>query len=558
MIANAESVPAGEVLSCDVCVIGAGAAGITAALELARSGMDVILVEAGGTKWNARCQNLYKGTVLNPDMHAPLDEYRHRRLGGTTAVWGGRCIPFDNIDFESRDYVPYSGWPITQKDLEPYYRRAHEYCNCGQYTYLVGEALPGAARDMIPGLPDGEVVTSVLERFSLPTNFGSAYFTDLKNAPNIRVFLNANCLSINVTQDGDRVSHLELASLRKNQFRLKARAFILCSGGLEVTRLLLASNQVHKNGIGNHSGWLGRCYMSHISGNIAEIKIVRDPWKVVYGYETDPNGVYCRRRFYISEQAQRKFGVLNIAVMLDNPPIHDPLHREGALSLLYLAKYIRAIRKMIPPEFSKYLSMGKAAHNLFWAHVANIFRDIPKIAIDLTEFSYKRLLRRRKIPSLVLKNKANTYSLHYHAEQAPNPDSRVCLSNEHDIFGIPRLLVDFKISDIDVESIYQAHKLIDHHLRKHGCGYLVYSAPDVLADIRKQVGVGGHHIGMTRMSRDASQGVVDPNCRVHGIRNLFIASSSIFPTSSQANPTLTIVAIAARVSDHLRHNLQML
>jgi choline dehydrogenase-like flavoprotein len=557
MIVNADNIPSGEMLSCDVCVVGAGAAGITVALELARSGVKVILVEAGGRKWNARCQDSYKGTVLNPDMHAPLDAYRHRRLGGTSTVWGGCCLPYDNIDFEYRDYVPHSGWPITAKDLEPYYRRAHQYCDCGEFTYQVREALPGAAANMIPGLPDGEVVTSVLERFSVPTNFGSAYFADLKNTPNIHVILEANCLSIDVAQDGERVSQLELASPRKNQFRVQGKAFVLAAGGLEVTRLLLASNKVHQNGIGNHSGWLGRCYMSHISGQIAEIKILGDPGAVAYGYELDSEGVYCRRRFCISEQAQRELRLLNIALMLSHPPINDPLHGDGVLSLIFFAKLIRAIGAKIPPEYSKALTMVKTPRNVYWAHMKNVLRDIPRIAMVMPEFSYKRFVPKRKMPSLVLKSKANTYGMQYCAEQAPNPDSRVCLSNERDAFGMPRLLVDFQISDIDVESVYRAHTLIDQELRKYGCGYLVFNASDGVADIRNDVGIGSHHIGTTRMCDEASQGVVDLNCRVHGVRNLFIASSSVFPTSSQANPTLTIVAIAARVADHLRQNLQI-
>ena len=558
VIVNAESIAPGETLSCDVCVVGAGAAGITATLELAKSGLEVVLVEGGGMKWNPQCQNLYKGTVLNPDMHAGLDEYRHRRFGGTTTVWGGRCIPFDNIDFEYRDYVPYSGWPITLKDLDRYYRRAHEYCDCGDYQYRVREALPRSAPDMIPGLPDGKVITSILERFSLPTNFGAAYFTALNNTPHIRVFLNAHCLSISITQNGDRVSHLELTSFRKNKFRLEAKAFVLAAGGLEVTRLLLTSNQVHKNGIGNQFGWLGRCYMSHLSGNIGEITAVGHPGQVIFGYEVDSTGVYCRRRFYISNHAQRELRVLNIAVMLDNPPMHDPSHNNGVLSLVFCAKRLRGIRTKILPEYSKYLAMGGTASKVTWAHMRNVVCGVPEIVSFLPAFAYKRIIRKRKIPSVVLESRANVYSLHYHAEQAPRPDSRVYLSAECDAFGVPRLLVDYKISDIDVESIYRAHTLIDQELRKHGCGYLTFSTSDVMADIRKQVGVGGHHIGTTRMSGEASQGVVDSNCRVYGIQNLFIASSSVFPTSSQANPTLTIVAIAARVADHLQHNLHTL
>ena len=354
---------------------------------------------------------------------------------------------------------------------------------------------------------------------------------------------------------------MEVSSLRKNRFHVKAKAFVLAAGGLEVTRLLLVSNQTHKKGIGNHSGWLGRCYMSHISGSICEIKISGNPDRVVFGYEQDHQGVYCRRRFYISDKAQREHQVLNFAGMIDNPPMHEPSHRNAVLSLAFFAKNIRAIRRKIPPEYSKFLTMGDTARSVNWAHMRNVLRGIPEIAAFFPGFSYKRFVRRRKIPSLVLKNRANTYSIHYHAEQAPNPESKVFLSDERDMFGVPRLVVDYRISEIDLESIYRAHVLIDRQLRKQGCGYLTFdkeTQQDVVDDMREQVGVGSHHIGTTRMSQEPSQGVVDPDCRVHGVPNLFIASSSAFPTSSQANPTLTIVAFAVRIASYLTQNLQTL
>src|SRR2546425_836909 len=204
LITNAESVVSGETLSCDVCVVGAGAAGITAALELGNAGIQVILLEAGGVKWDRQCQDLYKGKVLDPSTHAPLDLYRHRRLGGTTTVWGGRCIPFDSIDFEKRDYVPFSGWPISLKDVEPHYARAQLYCECGPYQYNAHTAIPNANFDLIPGFRDGQVITSLLERFSRPTDFGKTFSVQLKKSDRIKVLLNANCLSIDISGTGNR------------------------------------------------------------------------------------------------------------------------------------------------------------------------------------------------------------------------------------------------------------------------------------------------------------------------------------------------------------------
>jgi choline dehydrogenase-like flavoprotein len=561
LITKAESIAPGETLSSDICIVGGGAAGISVALELGKTGMQVILLEAGGMKWDKGCQELYTGKVLDPSTHAPLDSYRHRRLGGTTTVWGGRCVPFDNIDFEKREHVPFSGWPISLKDLEPHYARAQQYCECGQYNYNVHEAIPDAPADLIPGFQDGEVVTSRLERFSPPTDFGKAFYAQLKHSDNIKVLLNANVLAINLSEEGTRATTLEVSSRRKGRFTINARAFVLAAGGLEITRLLLASNRVQKNGIGNHSGLLGRYYMSHLSGKISQIKIAGDPDEVVYGYERDAQGVYCRRRFNVSERAQRQFQILNFAAWLDNAPIHDPSHRHGALSLAFLLNNIAAVRKRIAPENNKFLAMGGTGRNLNLAHMKNVMKGIPQIAALVPAFARDRYLGRRRIPSLILKSPANIYSIHYHVEQSPNPDSRVRLSGECDTLGMPRLVVDYRVNDLDVQSIQRAHILIDRQLREQGCGSLAFykeTEQDVLAHIREQIGVGGHHIGTTRMSREPAHGVVDLECRIHGMSNLFVASSSVFPTSSQANPTLTIVAFGARIASYISRNLEKL
>jgi hypothetical protein len=205
--------------------------------------------------------------------------------------------------------------------------------------------------------------------------------------------------------------------------------------------------------------------------------------------------------------------------------------------------------------------MGGTVRKLNLAHMKNVMKGIPQIAALVPAFARDRYMGRRKIPSLMLKSPANIYSIHYHVEQSPNPESRVRLSDECDSLGMPRLIVDYRVNDLDVQSIQRAHVLIDRQLREQGCGFLAFykeTEQDVLAHIREQIGVGGHHIGTTRMSREPAHGVVDLECRIHGVSNLFIASSSVFPTSSQANPTLTIVAFGARIASYLSRNLKKL
>ena len=553
MICDGREVLAGTVLTAEICIVGAGAAGITLALELAKKGREVVLLEGGGFACTPESQDVYKGTVVNPDLHSPLEGNRYRVLGGTTSVWGGQCLPFDPIDFEFRDYVPYSGWPISRAELDPFYQIAHYYCECGAYTYQVADALPCAPPSMIPKFIEGEVVTTGIDRYSFPTNFGTRYLADLQASSKIRLYLHVNCLNIQVNPEGNRVSSLDVASSPQTTFIVKAKDVILAAGGLEVTRLLLVSNDVHRQGLGNHSDWLGRGYMGHICGDISTIHLHGKAQDVMFGYEVDDDGIYCRRRLWISEEVQRRHNMLNFVAWIDTMPLYDPAHGQGVLSLAFLAKNIRSIQRRIPPEYSKVLSMGKPTSAMYGAHLKNIFMTFPSLLSFYPRFVYERFVKKRMIPSLIRRGRSNAYGLHYHGEQAPNPASRVTLSDDRDAFGMPRLQVDFQFLDCDIESIFRGHQIIDEQLRKSGSGYLSYSHPQDHKDhIRSLVGTGSHQLGATRMAADPSQGVVDAHCRVHGVDNLFIASSSVFPTSSQANPTLTIVAMAARLADYLQ------
>lgn len=543
----------GQKLTCDVVIVGSGAAGVTLALELGKAGKQVILLEGGGKKIEPRTQDLYKGQVNDTNVHAPIDGDRYRVLGGTTTVWGGQCLPLDPIDFQNRDFVPHSGWPISREDLDPYYPIAHQYTECGDFTYTVAEALPNEPKDFIPGLREGEVRSGTIDRYSIPTDFGKRYRSDLKNSPNIRLVMHANCVDINFADDGNRVTGVDASSLKMNRFTVEAATVVLAAGGLETTRLLMACNKVHRRGIGNHSDWLGRCYMGHICGDISKLVINGDPSKVVFGYELDSDGNYCRRRLCIDPDTQRKNQMMNIVVWLDTLPLYDPSHKQGVLSLAFFAKNLRSIQRRIPPEYSKILSMGTSTKEANRAHLKNVIRDIPKILRYYPGFAYKRFIKKPMIPSLLSKSRTQFFGLHYHSEHEPNRNSRVTLMDERDELGMPRLHVNFQFTDNDIETVVKAHEIIDRELRASEVGHVKYYRPDNIREhVREQIGTGSHQAGTTRMSKDSADGVVDEHCRVHGIPNLMIASSSTFPTSSQANPTLTIVALAVRIADYLK------
>jgi choline dehydrogenase-like flavoprotein len=547
MFEDAAQVPPGTVLDCDVIVIGSGAAGIPCARELARSGKSVILLESGGTSMEANTQSLASGRVDDPKRHGPLDQYRKRMFGGTTSVWGGRCAPFDDIDFETRSFVPHSGWPVTATDLLPYYQKAHEYTFTGDYDYQTATALPNGHQPMIPGLRNDVWLQDSLWRFSLPAHFGREFHKPLAEATNLRVLLHANALKLTTDPVAQRVTGVIAASLRDNRFHVKASSVVVAAGGLESTRLLMVSNDVSLNGLGNDYDQLGRYYASHISGNMGELHFNPKSRNVIWAYEQAKDGVYVKRQLRPREEVQRREELLNFRCILTHPPFEDASHGHGVLSAVYLVK--RFFKGQIPPEYSR--ELATAGYHHIPQHLRNIIFGLPGFVRFGSHWFFKRTLARRKYPSVSLRSRDNSYTLHFDAEQSPNPDSRVLLDDSVDCFGIPRLHIAWKVQSRDWDSIGRYHSLMASELAGSDVGRLTGNSDEVTAKVREDCGVGSHHTGTTRMSDHPRTGVVDRNCQVHGIDGLYIAAPSVFPTASFANPVLTTTALALRVADHL-------
>ncbi|MGR9085630.1 MAG: FAD-dependent oxidoreductase [Gammaproteobacteria bacterium] len=553
MILNGKDIGENQRLHCRVCVIGAGAAGCTLALELARNGIDVILLEAGAQAAGKRPDDDLEGHIATERHHAPLDECRGRQLGGTTALWVGRCVPMDPIDLDRRDYVKGSGWPIRFEELARHYPRANYYCHAGDDAYDVATALSNAPSAIVPGFVDDDIVTcSRLERWSLPTHFGKHYRSELIGQKNIRLLVNSFCTRIELSPVERIVNSLTVATEPGKHFRVSADFYVVAGGGLETTRLLLASNSVDGEGIGNTSGHLGRYYMGHLFGSIAEIDFSGDPRQTIYGFERDRQGVYCRRRFWLTPEAQKKEKILNTAFWLTNPAAANPKHGSGILSAAYLALNLPYLRDILAPPAIRKAFRGAPRQDPIWPHLVNILSDFPNTAVFSTQFLIKRLIPRRRIPALFIPNRFNRYDLHYHAEQTPQWSNRVSLLDQCDRFGMPRLRVEFGYSAQDVDSVLRAHQVLADQLETHQkVGTLAYKQGDLRTMILDQARDGFHQIGTTRMSVDEREGVVDTDCKVHGVENLYLCSSSVFPTSGQANPTLTIVALAIRLADRL-------
>jgi choline dehydrogenase-like flavoprotein len=546
MFLSANEIEDGDRLKSDVVVVGSGATGIPMALELADAGVSVILLEAGSKGVSKKQQSIYSGKVVDPSLHPPADKYRQRRLGGTTPIWGGRCVPFDSIDFEARDYIPHSGWPISIDDLDSYCADANEWFEAGEFLYRSSQVFGDRVPPLINGFESDIVSIDSMERFSRPTDLYRRYRDRLEASSNLKVVFGGSCTKICLSESGESVDKLTVSTLEKRVFYISAEDYVLAAGGIETARLMLASNDVQKEGVGNQNDVVGRYYMCHIAGNVGSLKFNGSRNDIRHGYEISPEGIYCRRRISLTESEQRRRKVGNVVFRLHFPRIADASHKSGVLSFLYL------IKSFISYEYATRLRDGDGdTLRSMLLHVRNVLLSPFETARFLLHWMRKRTFASRKFPSIILENKTNKFSLEVHGEHGPDWNSRVYLSEEVDEFGMPRVVIDWKYSRQDIESVRETLKVFASELDRLGIGELEFDDSVLETNLLRFGAYGGHHIGTTRMGTDTQTSVVDQDCKVHGVSNLYVAGSAVFPTSGQANPTLLGTALALRLADHL-------
>lgn len=551
-------------ISGELAIVGAGPAGIVTALEAAAKGINVVLIESGGQFFEPAVQPLSDAAEWDRHRHAPMALAVRRQVGGTSVIWGGRCVPFDPVDFRSRPVAKSLSWPVGYDEMRRYFQRACEWLVCGRAVFSASE-IPNLAPGIVPGWVDGDVTSSTLERWSLPTDFGRMYLPRLRADPRVRLFTGLTCTEV-VSPSGSRAaSHLECRTLRGTSVVVKAKAFVIACGGLESTRLLLASRAPDGGELGNGTGHLGRWYMAHVEGAIANVHFSTPPQATIYDYERDVDGVYVRRRFAFPDAVQLSQGLPNVVAWLGNPELCDAGHGSGALSFAYLALSSHAGRWLAPDAQRLALTgrevpgtpYGGAAISPRRQHAYNIACHPLGTARFVVGFGARRFLRRgRRAPGFFAYNSSNIYPLQYHGEHLPNAESRVFLAREIDSLGRRKLNIQLRYAGADVDGVVRAHQHWDAYLRSLRVGRLEYPDGDVHEQVERRLGGGFHQSGTTRMAAAASDGVVDTDLAVHGVKNVYVASSSAFVTSGQANSTFMVVAFALRLADHLQRTLR--
>lgn len=535
-----------------ICIVGSGPAGMVLADRFAEQGYRVTLVESGTRRPDAGIQCLSDASLDPEATHAPMADAVARQWGGTSNLWGGRCVPYDSVDFVARPKLGIESWPFDFEELSPYWNDACRYADCGApafTTQAIGHNSP-----LAQGFVDTAIHSTSLERWSAAPVFAKHVGAKLEQAPNVRILLGCTVVGF----FPERAKRLQGVLVHRNGAspdhidQIEADVIIIACGGIESTRLLLnahSAGQICLDG----SAHLGKCYMGHLSGKIASIRLNGNPEATEFSFLRDGNH-YVRRRITFTPDELLSRNLLNIAFWLDNPPVADPAHGSGILSSAYLAMRAPFLgRRLAPAAIRKTLLGSGADDKPLLLHVANVVRHLPSAVAFACGFLWKRYFGKPPLPGFFVYSASNTYALHYHAEQSANPSSVVALSDERDATGLRRAVVSLRFQRQDAESVVAAHGALDDYLREHGIGALDYwyEQKQLIDSVLAQARDGFHQIGSIRMARDATSGVADEFGRLFGLQNLYVCSSALFPTSGQANPTLTLLAFALRQADHI-------
>jgi choline dehydrogenase-like flavoprotein len=522
MFVSIDQLDAEGPIEADVCIIGGGAAGITIARELDGTSISVALFESGNLEFDPETQDLYAGEIIGAPF-APLDVTRLRYFGGSTNHWNGFCRPLDPVDFEVRNWMDKSGWPIGYDEMIPFYRRAQEHCQLGPLAYSAADwnrtGIPA------PEMEEGRVVLQIAQ-YCPPTRFGSAYREELKESSNVTVYVQSNVVEIDTDGPDGPVRLLRLASLARKRFTAQGKIYILACGGIENARILLQSDRHKAVGLGNEHDLVGRYFADHPLIRDTGILYFPGPGQGHRALLRQPvtfrdGAADAKLIFALSQEVIRKERLLNCgftAVLADSGTT------SGTRSFYSLARSLKG------GEFDNFLF-----------HAGRVMADLEGV--------YGEIERR------IIHPRSTYYYLSTWYELPPIHESRITLSSDRDALDQRRVALDWRLPDDFLEQIHKSHRILGEELGRSQLARIQLDLPANSESLNERIENSHHHMGATRMSDDPRTGVVDRNCQVHGTENLMIAGSSVFPTFGHANPTLTIVALAIRLADHVKQRM---
>lgn len=498
---------------CDICIIGTGAAGLTIASEMLDTNFKIMLIEGGGLTHEADTQALYDVEVSGL-AHPGSTEGRFRIHGGSTTKWAGQALPLTPFDFEKRDWVSHSGWPISFDDLKPYYDRACQFLLVDKMNF---DSDLFAYLQITPPEFNASKILYHFSKWSPTPSVRENYLSRIKTSDRCTLLMHANLTKIELSENKQYVQTIEVRTLENNRATVKAKNFILCVGGIETARLLLSNN------IGNQYDLVGRYFQDHPSAMIGFLKTSNQKQVQRLFNLFHKKGLKYSTRFTASPKWQYEQQSLNISAGINFveenstfqvlKDVYHGLHNRN-FNMVLLQKFFQVVK-------NPGACLSPTIHYLFYGRNYN---PNAKFQIGIT------------------------------SEQEPNPESRILLSDHKDALDIPLSNVKWNLTELTRNSIQRfANMLQEEFMRLHiGKIELEHWLEDKSSAWQEYITDQFHHIGTARMHDSASSGVVDCHCRVHGVENFYIGSSAVFPTSGHSNPTLTIIALCMRLADKIK------
>lgn len=542
----------------DICIIGSGPAGITLARELMGQASHVCLLDSGSKESNVKAQDLSVGHTIG-EPFLSLQATRNRQFGGNSNVWsiktgrdenrqwtiGVRYVPLSDIDFQEREWVPHSGWPISREELVPYYERAQRVADSGPFAY---EPEFWAAPPIQPVDFGEHSFQSVVYQFGRRNVFYEDYYEELKAAPNVDIHLDATVVELEMSEDNTCIQKVQVKSLTGKTYWVEAKVFVLATGGIEVARLMLASTKTRASGVGNENDLVGRFFMDHPLVDAGRLYPAnpQDFQKAAFYDLRKVNGHPVMGHLMPSNTLMAEHHLLNTAIVLFPRP--KPRQTQAILALKELVEQ-GYLKRPVPAHWSKILGgLIKVAGGM----------DYVLEAIYLAKQFDQSLLhgfgRGGWAEQPQIHGRFQSFEVLLATEQAPDPNNRVQLGSDRDALGMPRVELNWHWGQANIDSVRRTQDLLASAVEQAGLGKMVPFRRDGQPYLSGPAGLA-HHLGTTRMSSHPSQGVVNENCQVHSVPNLYVASSAVFPTGGYANPTLTILALSLRLADHLKTNV---
>jgi len=513
MFKDLKDIPPDSKLTYDLCIVGTGPAGISVTKQLLDTNFSIVVLESGGLQPEARYQELNKGENSGPSFLS-LDASRMRCFGGAGKIWAGYCSPFKKDEFKKKEFIPLSGWPISLKDLSSYYMQAAQMLGISYQKFYDNKYF----QDTFGGASfrefnrNNSLLSGNVFQVSRAENkdFSKKYEAELKSARNVDIIFHSTVTKLDVSNNGERIHSAHIKDLDGNKALINAKTFVLACGALENPRILLASNEFYEDGIGNGSGFVGSCFMSHPG--------VRD--------------------------------VGEIHMKSSGRCLGEAVYHDDYISQFEMSQRERSKQNTLRHAFSIYQRPGLFDRATYTSKTG--FSHLDRLVED---FYFSSNINRamcaikgRYVPKF--------WNLDVSLEQPPRMSNYLNLQADKDSLGVPKINVHWdEMSQIEKTTVIKSVETLARE-----CGFLNIANIKLKDELLTGRSFNiddpiNHHIGTTRMSKDSSSGVVDRNCKVFGISNLYIAGSSVFATSSVVNPTYTIIAMSLRLGDYLKNGV---